>query len=295
MFKSVVLRSLLGIPFMWGLSILGFSMYEILPYGASVLAYLGAGILFGKSKLESVRFWGSIPFVAPMYVAMGLSYFLDNPFNWPTVFPILPVSAHVSFLIGIETRQATDFRGKWMIAIAIWLSIAASYLWWGIPRIVFYKRDVLISVPVNDIQIAGITCDSLHFEDLKGKIVILDFWNTRCGYCYDMKPEMLALATQYKNDPRVHFASVASAHYDSLSDVLAGEFIEIGHPASMPEYYDHTGELARRLAPAGCPIVTFVDQRGVAVLSHHGYDSDTRRVYRDLLEKQLLSMLGDKN
>lgn len=281
---------------MWGLSILGFSMYQTLPYGASVLAYLAAGLFFGKSRLESVRFWGSIPFVAPMYIAMGLSYFLENPFCWPTIFPILPMSAHVSYLIGIETRQATaPNKKRWMIAGIVWLSLAFTYLWWGIPQIVFYRRDVPISVPINDIQIAGIGRDSLRFSDLQGKVIILDFWNIRCAYCYDMKPEMLALATQYKNDPRVHFASVASAHYDSLSDVLAGEFIEIGHPASMPEYYDHTGELARRLAPAGCPIVTFVDQRGVAVLSHHGYDYVTRRVYRDLLEKQLLSMLDDKN
>lgn len=205
------------------------------------------------------------------------------------------MSAHVSYLLGIETRQATAHRGKWMIGIALWLVLAASYLWWGIPPICYYKRDVPISVPINDIQIAGIGRDSLRFADLQGKVIILDFWNIRCAYCYDMKPEMLALATQYKNDPRVHFASVASAHYDSLPDVMEAEFLEIGHPASMPEYYDHTGELARRLAPAGCPIVTFVDQRGVAVLSHHGYDYVTRRVYRDLLEKQLLSMLDDKN
>lgn len=164
--------------------------------------------------------------------------------------------------------------------------------WSILPRIWYSIRDVPIHIPVQDIALTGLNTSDVRIADLKGKVLVLDFWNTVCAACYLSKPKVQALAQKYKDNPKVLIASVSSAHYDSLNAVKKSDYLEIGESNSIAEYYDHTGELIRRIYGNGCPVVAFVNPDGVATLTHHAYDTDTRRLYGHLLDLQIQEMLA---
>ncbi|MGE7286145.1 redoxin family protein [Pedobacter suwonensis] len=44
---------------------------------------------------------------------------------------------------------------------------------------------------------------TIDTRTLRGKIIILDFWNIWCGTCIDLMPEMERLNTKYKNDIQI--------------------------------------------------------------------------------------------
>jgi thiol-disulfide isomerase/thioredoxin len=45
--------------------------------------------------------------------------------------------------------------------------------------------------------------DVITDVDFKGKIVLLDFWYTQCGPCFDKFPQLQAAYDRYKNDPSI--------------------------------------------------------------------------------------------
>jgi thiol-disulfide isomerase/thioredoxin len=45
-------------------------------------------------------------------------------------------------------------------------------------------------------------------SDFKGKIVLLDFWHTRCGICFEKFPQVQAAFEKYKNDSSVAIYAV---------------------------------------------------------------------------------------
>jgi thiol-disulfide isomerase/thioredoxin len=45
-------------------------------------------------------------------------------------------------------------------------------------------------------------------ESLAGKIIILDFWHTKCGVCFEKFPQVQAAYDRYRTDPSVNILAV---------------------------------------------------------------------------------------
>jgi|GEM_PF-1500805 thiol-disulfide isomerase/thioredoxin len=69
------------------------------------------------------------------------------------------------------------------------------------------KKDELIAekinVPAPDFALTDTEGNTVTLSQLKGKIVILDFWATWCGPCKASFPAMQVLVDKYKNNPEV--------------------------------------------------------------------------------------------
>jgi thiol-disulfide isomerase/thioredoxin len=69
------------------------------------------------------------------------------------------------------------------------------------------KKDELlgekINTPAPDFTLTDTEGKAVTLSQLKGKIVILDFWATWCGPCKASFPAMQVLVDKYKNDPEV--------------------------------------------------------------------------------------------
>lgn len=51
--------------------------------------------------------------------------------------------------------------------------------------------------------------DTIRLEkDMAGKIVVLDFWHSSCGACFNEFPKLQALNDKYASDNSIHFATV---------------------------------------------------------------------------------------
>ena len=50
--------------------------------------------------------------------------------------------------------------------------------------------------------------DTISDEAFAGKTILLDFWHTRCGVCFEKFPEVQAVYDRYKTDPTVSVLAV---------------------------------------------------------------------------------------
>ncbi len=83
-------------------------------------------------------------------------------------------------------------------------------------------------------------------RDLDGKVVLLDFWHTRCGACFKKFPELQRLFDEYKANPSVAILAVDKP----LEDDAEGQAFQmikeekytfpvvVAKNENLPELYD---------------------------------------------------------
>ncbi|WP_437918074.1 redoxin domain-containing protein [Sphingobacterium sp. LRF_L2] len=76
------------------------------------------------------------------------------------------------------------------------------------------EQDLLILEEINkmavreashDFELSDVDGKKVRLSDLKGKVVVLDFWATWCGPCKASFPSMQLAVNKYKDDPNVVF------------------------------------------------------------------------------------------
>ena len=60
----------------------------------------------------------------------------------------------------------------------------------------------------NDFLLTDSLGSEIKINDLQGKVVILDFWNSRCGVCFSKFPQVQSTYDKYKQNPDIFFCSV---------------------------------------------------------------------------------------
>lgn len=102
---------------------------------------------------------------------------------------------------------------------------------------------------------------SIYMNNLKGKVVLLDFWYSRCGVCFKKFPEVQKEYNKYKVNPKVRFYSVNSFYKEFDKDSDAFRIIkERGY--SFPVLICKDKALLKELKITGYPTVLIINQKG---------------------------------
>lgn len=102
----------------------------------------------------------------------------------------------------------------------------------------------------------------LSWNNLKGKVVVLEFWATWCGPCVQSIPHLNDLAEQFKNKPVV-FISVTSENEEVVRLFLKN------HPMKTFVGLDDYQVLNKAFRVQGIPHVVIVDANGhIAAITH---------------------------
>lgn len=122
-------------------------------------------------------------------------------------------------------------------------------------------------------KLSGNTLDGRPFslDALRGKVVMLFFWNTDCAPCIQKMPELRANAMGWRGKPfELVLVSTDRDRAAALGYLQTLKAIEKGGPA-MPALW--AGDLkftAPLAAPAAVPLTLVIDANGAVVARHAG-------------------------
>ena len=112
----------------------------------------------------------------------------------------------------------------------------------------------------------------VHLADLRGKIVVMEFWATWCGPCQYTMPSLETIGRRYKNRGVVVLLVNLGEDADKVRK-------HVGKRFTMPILLDQNMNIARRYGVVGIPCLFVIDAQGNLVYRRSGY--------RGQLEKQL--------
>lgn len=124
---------------------------------------------------------------------------------------------------------------------------------------------------------------SISSSELRGKVVMLDFWATWCGPCISEMPTLLKLAGEY--EPRGVVFLAASRDEPSVAKVQVGMFIDRRAPA-LARYAAFADDgTADAFAVSAIPTMVLIDRKGQLHASYLGAASE--RAWRARIEAVL--------
>ncbi len=115
--------------------------------------------------------------------------------------------------------------------------------------------------PAPDISVVSMANGSaLKLSDLKGKVVLLNFWATWCPPCREEIPSMMKLNNIMAGKP---FQMVAVSIDEGGKPAIEAFFKESGF--MLPTYLDESGASSKSYGITGVPESFVIDKQGVLV------------------------------
>ncbi len=121
----------------------------------------------------------------------------------------------------------------------------------------------LIGKPAPSFALKAVgTGETVDLATLRGKPVIVNFWATWCGPCYEEHPTLVANA---RNLPNVQFVGVV---FNDTDDKILRFLSERG--SAYPNLLDTNGKTAIAYGVGGVPETYFINPAGVVVAKFEG-------------------------
>ena len=115
--------------------------------------------------------------------------------------------------------------------------------------------------PAPDISVVSLANgNTLKLSDLKGKVVLLNFWATWCPPCREEIPSMMKLNSLMAGKP---FQMVAVSIDEGGKSEIVSFFNKSGF--LIPAYIDESGAAAKSYGVTGVPESFIIDKQGVIV------------------------------
>ncbi len=143
------------------------------------------------------------------------------------------------------------------------------------------NRDVTNPIQYTISDLAGAP---LKLADMKGKVLVLDFWATWCGPCRAQYPLYEEVKKRFKDRPDVVFLAISADEDQSLVKPFLEEM-----KWNKNVYFDDG--LARLMAVANIPATIVVDKQGQLSSRMNGYLPDR---FVDMLTERIRSALGEQ-
>jgi thiol-disulfide isomerase/thioredoxin len=157
------------------------------------------------------------------------------------------------------------------------------------------ERDSIQISP--EFQFITLTERQVSSRDLKGKIIIIDFWSSDCTPCRTSMPQMEKFYQQYKNNQRVVVYLVNSGwetieKAKRFADTKRSSFLFLswGTKYDLPFAYDEGSSTLKVFGLDSNPSTIIIDSRFRIRIKHSGFIKD----FYDFLSNHVEQYLAEK-
>ena len=185
-----------------------------------------------------------------------------------------------------SSRDVPGFRAQallkvWLISCVLSVSVPL------IPAVAAPSVDHSTNGPALKVgdpfpDLAGLGVEGELPRDLKGKVVIVDFWASWCGPCQESFPLMEDLYRKYRDQGLVVLAINVDESRSAMRTFLSD------NPVSFPVVRDAKRRLVARVNVTSMPTSFLLDRKGAVRFMHPGYKGhETKRLYTREIEELL--------
>jgi thiol-disulfide isomerase/thioredoxin len=129
------------------------------------------------------------------------------------------------------------------------------------------------SGPAADFKLDSRGGRQLGLRDLKGQVVMINFWATWCGPC---RQEMPLLEQMYKKYKPMGFTMVG-INVEEDSSGAEGWLKQT--PVTFPILFDRENRVSKLYNVSGMPSSVLIDRKGIVRYLHRGYKSGDENTY----------------
>lgn len=118
------------------------------------------------------------------------------------------------------------------------------------------RKTQKLGTDFPDFDVLDLNGNRLTKQDLKGKVIALNFWFVGCGPCEMERPELNALAQLYESNENVVFISFAKNNEEQLRTFLAD------HPFKFKPVPTDKDEIKTKFEVDSYPVTVIIDKEG---------------------------------
>lgn len=123
----------------------------------------------------------------------------------------------------------------------------------------------LLGQPAPDFELTMLDGSKLSSQDLRGRVVVLDFWSTWCGPCLKAMPVIEAACAKHPAE-EVQFVAVNVGEFPAHVRGFTSEL-----KWKMPIALDPKGDLAMLFAAKKIPLTLILSPDGIVEAAHVGF------------------------
>ncbi|GAA5217514.1 TlpA family protein disulfide reductase [Corallincola platygyrae] len=136
-----------------------------------------------------------------------------------------------------------------------------------------------VKAPAPDFTLKSDSGENIRLSELRGEIVLLNFWASWCGPCRQEMPELDKLAMDFAD------LGVKVLGVNVEQDPAQGKAFLKNLPVSFPILFDTTNSVTETYQVDAMPTTVLIDRDGQIRFHHRGYQPGYEDTYRQQIKR----------
>jgi thiol-disulfide isomerase/thioredoxin len=133
--------------------------------------------------------------------------------------------------------------------------------------------------PAPDFTVFDLDSNKYVLHELRGKVVVLNFWGIGCGPCVKEMPDLNKIVAKYKNNPNVVFIAFTGDSKENLKEFFKNK--------SFDYKIAITREVQRKYKLSGIPKHIVIDRNGNIIKKVEGADPNIENILINTIDNTL--------